>query len=445
MPVQRQIRNSICAFIATTVFFAGSAAPAAEPADWTRANLPPLLQLYRHLHQHPELSFAEQQTASRLADELRKTGATVTTKLGGHGVVGLLKNGAGPTLMLRCDMDGLPVEEKTELVYASKVRVRDASGTEVGVMHACGHDIHMTNLVGVAQYLHQNRDLWRGSAMLVCQPAEERGAGAKAMLDDGLFQRFPKPDFALAMHVDSELATGKVGYRPGYACANVDTVTITMVGRGGHGAQPHTTIDPVVMAAQLVLDLQTIVSREIKPTDPAVVTVGTIHGGTKSNIIGDKCQLQLTVRSYSDEVRDHLAKAIRRKALAVAEGAGATPPLVEYRRGTPSLRNDDKLVGRVLKAFQRQLGAENVVFSEPTMGGEDFSRYGRAGVPIFMYRVGSVSPKRLAGWARIEQRPPSLHSAVYYPDAEQTLQTSVSVMAAAAVELLKPAAQTAPK
>lgn len=409
---------------------------AGEPTGWVNDNLDDLITLYRHLHQNPELSFEEEQTAKRLAEELQSIGIDVTTDVGGHGVVGILTNGEGPRLMLRADMDALPVTEETGLVFASQVQVEAEDGTSVGVMHACGHDVHMTNLIGVARFLADNKDAWQGTVMFVLQPAEERGGGAKAMLEDGLFERFPKPDFALALHVDSTLASGKLGYRAGYALANVDSVDITMHGRGGHGAYPHTTIDPVVQAAQLVVDLQSIVSREISPTEAAVITVGSIHGGTKHNIIGNDCELQLTVRSYSDEVREHLLKAIERKANAVAASFRAPEPTVDISEGTPALKNDEELVKRVLPSLEKAVGQEKLIPAEPVMGGEDFSRYGRAGVPIFMFRLGSVEAHRLAGFERIGQLPPSLHSASYYPDIEPTLRTGVTAMANAVIDLL---------
>ena len=262
--------------------------------------------------------------------------------------------------MLRTDLDALPVTEQTGADYASTVSVEQPEGGRTGVMHACGHDIHMTSLVGTARFLAANRDRWSGTLMLVGQPAEERGAGAAAMLKDGLFTRFPKPDFALALHVSGDLATGKVSYRTGYALANVDSVDITMKGRGGHGSAPHTTIDPVVLAAELVVSLQTLVSREVNPIDAAVVTVGSIHGGTKHNIIGDECKLQLTVRSYKAEVRKQLLDGIRRKAKAVAQGAGAPEPEVTFSEGTPSLYNDEDLASRVVPVFERLLGKDNI-------------------------------------------------------------------------------------
>ena len=412
-------------------------AKAEEPAAWVDANLGDLVKLYRHFHQSPEVSFEEKETATRLAAELKAAGAEVTQSVGGHGVVGILKNGDGPMLMLRTDLDALPVTEQTGLVYASKVTIRTKKGVQTGVMHACGHDVHITNQIGVARYLAANKDRWRGTVMFIGQPAEERGAGAKAMLDDGLFKRFGKPDFAVALHVSSDTATGTVGYRAGYALANVDSVDITLRGRGGHGAYPHTTIDPVVQAAHLVIDLQSIVSREIKPIEPAVITVGSIHGGTKHNIIGNECHLQITVRSYSEKVRQQLLSAIQRKAKAAAISAGAPAPVVKISEGTPSLFNDEALVRRMVPVFERVVGKDRVTEAEPSMGGEDFSRYGKAGVPIFMYRLGSIDPKRLARYETLGQKPPSLHSPLYYPDVEVTLRTGVMTMSSVVLELLK--------
>ncbi len=432
-------RYVVCAIIAILVF--PLAASAADPAPWVQSQLGSLIELYRHLHQTPELSLHEEQTAARMAKELKDLGAEVHTKIGIHGVVGLLRNGGGPTVMVRCDLDALPVIEETQLVYASKVRVKDDKGLETGVMHACGHDIHMTSLVGVARYLAGHKDQWSGTAMLVCQPAEERGEGARKMLAAGLFTKFPKPDYALALHCDSKTPTGKVGYRAGYALANVDSVDVTVRGRGGHGAYPHTTIDPIVMAARLILDLQTIVSREIKPTEPAVITVGSIRGGTKHNIIADTCQLELTVRSYSDSVRQHLLEGIRRKANASAASAGAPEPTVTVSEGTPATFNDEELVARLLPTMQKTVGKDNVLPAEALMGGEDFSEYGRAGVPSFIFWLGAVDEKRLAGFKRLNQEPPSLHSAEFYPDAEAALSTGITVMTAAVLDLLPPKTQ----
>jgi len=426
---------TVAALLSTTLL----AARAETPADWAAKNTAELIEVYQWFHQHPELSSQEEQTAAKIAELWRSAGYDVHTGVGGHGVVGVLKNGPGPTLMLRTDLDALPVIENTGLKIASTVQVKNTDGTMTGVMHACGHDLHMTSLVGVARYLAANKNAWSGTIVLVGQPAEERGTGAQKMLDDGLFTRFPKPDMALALHCDGTLETGKIGYKPGYSLANVDSVDVTMKGRGGHGAAPHTTVDPIVQAAQLILSLQTLVSRENDPIAPAVVTVGSIHGGTKHNVISDACHLQLTVRSFAPEVRERLLEGIRRKANAVAAGAGAPEPVVKVlNETTPSLFNDEKLVARVVPTFRRVLGDTNVVLSEPSMGGEDFSRYGRAGVPVFQFRLGTVEPKRLAGLTRGGMQAPSLHSALYYPDVELALPVGITAMSSAVLDLLPP-------
>jgi hippurate hydrolase len=411
---------------------------AESPRDWLAKNDTDLLTLYQQLHVAPELSFQEEKTAARIADELRKAGAEVTERVGRHGVVGLLKNGPGPVILVRTDLDGLPVTEATGLPIASKVVAKDKQGNDVGVMHACGHDVHMTCLVGTARYLAANKDAWRGTVMLIGQPAEEIGAGAREMLKDGLFTKFPKPDYGLALHVDSQMPTGKVGFRAGFFLANVDSVDITMRGKGGHGAYPQTTIDPIVQAAHLVIDLQTIVSRENSPFDPAVITVGSIRGGSKHNIIPNECRLQLTVRSYTDKVRQKLHDAIRRKAKAVAAGAGAPEPLIEFSDATPATFNDERLVERLVPVFRRTLGDENVVPVELSMGGEDFSQFGLAGVPIFMFRLGSIAPEKIAAFLKEGKTLPSLHSAEYAPDPRATIATGVTAMSSALLDLLAP-------
>ncbi len=403
---------------------------------WLDENLASVVALYKELHQTPELSFQEEQTSARLAAELRDSGCEVTERVGGFGVVGLLANGTGPVIMLRADMDGLPVVEQTGVAYASRVTTNDARGATVGVMHACGHDIHMANLIGVVRYLSTHREAWSGTLMVICQPAEERGSGAAAMLADGLFGRFPRPEYAIALHVSPAIPAGQVGYRAGYAMANVDSVDVTIRGRGGHGAYPHTTIDPVVIAARLILDLQTIVSREIKPIEPAVITVGSIRGGTKHNIIGNECTLQLTVRSYAPTVRRQLLDAIERKARAAAQSSDAPEPVVSTSEGTPALYNDDRLVARLAPVFLRVLGKENTIEMEPSMGGEDFSRYGLAGVPILMYSVGAIVPERLEAYRENDGQPPSLHSASFFPDPEPTLRTAMLTMTSAVLELM---------
>jgi amidohydrolase len=422
-----------------TALAAGELRGAESPAEWLEGQRESLAKFYKELHQTPELSFAEEKTAAKMAEELRRLGFETTEHVGRHGVVGVLKNGEGKTLMLRADMDALPVVEETELGYASKVRTEDSHGAVVGVMHACGHDMHMTNLVGTLRYLVENRDAWRGTVVAIFQPAEERGAGAQAMLDDGLFARFPKPHYALALHVAADRPTGKIACRTGFALANVDSVDITIHGRGGHGAYPHTTIDPVVIACRLVLDLQTIVGREMKPIEPAVITVGSIHGGTKHNVIGDDCKLQITVRSFTPAVRQQLIDAIRRKAKAQCDSSGAPAPDIEVSDGTPALWNDPDLAERILPAIRRAIGDDNVVEAEPSMGGEDFGAFGRAGVPIVMMSVGAVDPERLEKYRKDDGAEPSLHSPRFYPDVDATITTGVTAFVSAALELLPPA------
>lgn len=382
---------------------------------------PYLERLYQHLHVHPELSLNEIETSRRMAEEFRTIDLVVTEKVGNTGVVALLKNGLGPTILIRADMDALPVTEKTGLPYTSRA---------AGVMHACGHDIHMTCLVGAARLLNQIREQWKGTVVLIAQPAEEKGEGAEAMLKDGLFTRFPKPDYALALHVDSQLPTGKIGYRAGHAFANVDSVDITVFGRGGHGAYPHLTVDPIVIASEIVLALQTLVSREIKPYECAVVTVGSIHSGTKHNIIPGEAKLQLTVRSYGDEIRAKLLEGIQRIAAGVARAHKAPrDPEICASESIPSTFNDPNLVARIVPVFQKIFGSENVVEKDPEMGGEDFGLYGRAGVPAFLFRVGSIPPGKMGSL--------SLHSAEYAPDPLPTIQTGIRAMVAAVLELIQ--------
>lgn len=438
----RSLTNAVCLANGFCLIFClpiGALPPAngAEPVtEWLQAETPELTQFYKSLHETPELSHEEEKTAAQMAEQLRKLGFTVTEKVGGHGVVGVLKNGAGPTLLLRADMDGLPVVEETGLPYASEVKVRDARGATVGVMHACGHDMHMTMLLGTLQYLAEHRDQWSGTLVPIFQPAEEKGAGAQAMLDDGLFRRFPRPDYALALHVAADRPTGDVAWRAGYAMANVDSVDIVVHGKGGHGAYPHMTIDPIVIAAKLVLDLQTIASREVKPIEPLVVTVGAIHGGTKHNVIGDDCTLQLTVRSYTPEVRKQILDAIERKANAAAASAGAPKPDITVSDGTPALSNDASLAKRLEPVVRKALGDDKVEESEPSMGGEDFGAYGRAGVPILMIAVGAVDQSRFDKYEADGVMPPSLHSPLFYPDIEPTLTTGIRTLTAASLDLL---------
>ncbi|MFO0930559.1 MAG: amidohydrolase [Gemmataceae bacterium] len=397
-----------------------------------------LLAVYTDLHTNPELSLAEVRTAAKLAAELEKLGFKVTTRVGATGVVGVLENGKGPTVLVRTDMDALPVVERTGLAYASKQRTRDRSGNEVGVMHACGHDVHMTVWTGTARVLTALKDRWKGTLVFVAQPAEEIGTGARLMVEAGLFTKFPKPDYCLALHCDSERACGTVAFTEGLAMANVDSVDITVRGKGGHGAAPHTTVDPVVLAARIVLDLQTLVSREIRPTDPAVVTVGSIHGGAKHNIIPDEVKLQLTVRSTKASVRQHLLAGIKRIAEACAAGANAPPPVVKVDESefTPALYNDPALTRRTAALFREVLGDGKVEERPAMMGGEDFSRYARSGAPIFLFWLGTVAPERVAQ-ARKEEKPlPSLHSDRFAPVPAPTLHTGVKTMSMAVLNLL---------
>jgi amidohydrolase len=336
-------------------------------------------------------------------------------------------------------MDALPVTERTGLPYASKVRVRDKNDQEVGVMHACGHDMHMTSWTGTARVLVGLKDRWSGTLVFIGQPAEEVGGGARSMLEAGLFRLFPKPDYALALHCDATRPHGTVAFTDGMALANVDSVDILVKGRGGHGSAPHTTVDPVVLAARIVLDLQTIVSRESNPLDPVVVTVGSIHGGTKHNIIPDEVRLQITVRTTKDATRKHTLEAIERLAKAAAVGARAPEPVVKIDPSefTPALVNDSKLTRRTVGVLRGVLGEDNVVEKPMVLGGEDFSRYGKAGVPIFLFFLGTQPPEKIAEAAKEGGTPlPSLHSDLFYPVPEPTIKTGVLSMSMAVLDLL---------
>ncbi|MCZ2341851.1 MAG: amidohydrolase [Bacteroidales bacterium] len=398
-----------------------------------------LVKLYQHLHSHPELSLQETQTAARMAEELQKLGFTVTPKVGGTGVVGVLKNGDGPTVLVRTDMDALPVTEQTGVPYASQVRVRDRFGNNTGVMHACGHDVHMTSWVGTARTLVQLKNLWSGTLVFIAQPAEEIGVGARAMIADGLFKKFPKPDYALALHAEPRLPVGTIAYSEGLALANVDSVDILVKGKGGHGAAPHNTIDPVVLAAQIVLNLQTIASREVNPIDPVVVTVGSIHGGTKHNIIPSEVKLQLTVRTTKDSTRDQVLKAIDRIARGTATTARAPEPkvIVNLDEYTPSTYNDVPLTRKTMTALREVLGDAHVQERPPIMGGEDFGRYGREGIPICMYFLGTISQEKYdaaqhPGAAQL----PGMHSDSYAPVPEPSIRNGVRTMASAVLNLM---------
>jgi hippurate hydrolase len=406
---------------------------------------PSLEAFYTTLHREPELSLAEEKTAQRLAEQLRSAGFEVTEHVGGHGVVAVLKNGPGRTLLIRTDLDALPVKEQTGAAYHSTAKTTNAAGQTVDVMHACGHDVHVTCLAGVARNMAELKDQWKGTLVLIGQPAEEIVHGARDMLKDGLFTRFPRPDWCLALHVDAELEAGKVGFVSGYALANVDSVDVTVRGVGSHGAQPDKGKDPVVIAAQTILALQTIDSRETDPVQPVVVTVGSVHGGTKRNIIADEVVMQLTVRTYTDDVRHKTLKAIERIARGIAISAGVPEdrmPVVTRLddESTPATYNDPALVERLAGTFRRVLGEPNVVKRDPVMGAEDFGRFGleEPKVPIFMYRLGSIPAERLAESRKPGGRPlPSLHSGLYLPEPTKTIRTGVTTMTAAAIDLLQ--------
>jgi amidohydrolase len=416
---------------------AAAAAPAAPAAGGAAALSPDLQAFYIDLHRNPELSLHEEKTAAKLAERLRALGFEVATGVGGTGVVGVLRNGSGPTVMLRTELDALPVEEKTGLPYASVVRTKNDLGVEVPVMHACGHDVHMTSWVGAATEMARAKERWRGTLVFIGQPAEEVVKGAKAMLAAGLFTRFPKPDFVIALHDTPKLPSGKLGYTSGYALSSSDSVDLTIYGKGGHGALPQTTVDPVVIAARTVLALQTIVSRENNPLDPAVITVGSIHGGSKHNIIPDEVKLQLTVRSYKEEVRQHLLAAIARVARAEAAAAGAPKePAVQVVESCRATYNDPKLTSRTAAALRRAFGDGNVVEMPPDMVSEDFSEYGLAGVPAVIFRLGAAEPAKLAEAEAAGKDLPSLHSQYFAPDRDATIRTGIAAETTVLLDLL---------
>ena len=416
-------------------------------ADDLRADLeedmPQLMEVYRDLHANPELSFQEVRTAKLLAERARALGFEVTEGVGKTGVVAVMRNGDGPTVMLRADMDGLPVVEQTGLPFASTRKGVPASGVETGIMHACGHDTHMTGWLGAAQLLVERKDQWQGTLVMILQPAEEIGLGAIAMIEDGLYTRFPKPDYVLGFHDAAQFPAGMIGFSPGYALANVDSVDITIPGVGGHGAYPHTTKDPIVIASSIVMRLQTLVSRETDPQDAAVVTVGSFHAGAKHNIIPDEARLQLTVRSYSDETRKRLLDGIARIAKAEAQAAGMPedkmPVVTVEDPYTPSTYNDPGFTEKVADGFRQRFGDDRVVKVPPVMGGEDFSQFKRAdpdNVQSFIFWVGGVPQEEFEAAQRGEATLPSLHSPFWAPDAEKVIFTAAEAMAGAVLELI---------
>ena len=398
--------------------------------------------LYIDIHQTPELSSHETQTASKIAARLRSLGYEVTEGVGGTGVVAILKNGAGPTVMLRTELDALPVEEKTGLPYASKVRTKDDSGRDVPVMHASGHDLHMAALVGTADILAHSKQSWHGTLMLIGQPAEETISGAKRMIDDGLFTRFPKPAIGVALHVGNDLPAGQVGIVPGVFNTNADSLRITIYGKGGHGSAPHTTIDPIVIAARTILALQTIVSREVKPGEMAVVTVGYVRAGTKNNIIPDQSELGLTIRTNKTEVRKQVLAAVTRIAKAEALAGGAQQePLIEHYESTDSVYNDPALAERLRAPLEAALGKGNVITAEPITGSEDYSYFVEQGIPSLYMRLGGADPQKFAEAKSTGTMLPSNHSPYFAPDLDPALHTGIEAEVAVLRNLLNGASR----
>lgn len=409
--------------------------------------LPSLMVLYRDMHANPELSSMEVQSAARMAREARRVGFDVTENVGGHGVVAVMRNGPGPVLLIRADMDALPVSEQTGLPFASQVRVTTAQGVETGVMHACGHDTHMTAWIGVARTLAANKSAWSGTLVMIGQPGEETGVGARLMLEDGLFTRFPHPTHAIAFHDAAQFPAGMIGYTPGFALANVDSVDIQVRGVGGHGAYPHTTRDPIVLASRIVGTLQTLVSREVDPQDAAVVTVGSFHAGAKHNIISDEARLQLTVRSYSDETRRHLLDGIARMARGEAIAAGMPEdrmPVVSVREElyTPATYNVPEFTNQMAGFLRGHFGDARVKQLPPVMGGEDFSRFYRAdnAIKSLIIWVGGVPQAEYDAAQANGTQLPSLHSPFWAPDAEKVVATATEALSAMALDILKPTA-----
>src|SRR6266540_3305459 len=422
------------------------------PQSLADAELPSLLAIYKDIHSHPELSGHEERTALLIAKELRAAGCLVTEHLGkyensklkGYGVVGVMKNGDGPTVLVRTDMDALPVEEETGLPYASKVVAKNDEGKDVHVMHACGHDAHIAVFIGTARALAKLKDQWHGTILFVAQPAEELGTGARALLKAGLYDRFGKPDFAVGFHDNAQMQTGHIGVTEGYTYANVDSVDITVRGVGGHGAYPHETKDPIVLSAEIINALQTIASRENNPIDPVVVTVGSIHGGTKHNIIPDEVKMQITVRTYKPDVRDRVLAAIDRiaKGLAIAAGIPAErAPIVEVLRDqfAPATYNNPDLTRRLVAVWKKELGADNVEKIDPVMVSEDFSEYSLPdhSIPACDFFIGAVDPAKIADSKKTGTPLPSVHSSKFAPVPEPTIRVGIIGMTSAVLELMR--------
>lgn len=434
--------KAILAGASALALMAGVPAKADDLRNDVSAAMPALIELYQDLHANPELSFEEFETAKKLATRARALGFEVTEGVGKTGVVAVMRNGAGPTVMLRADMDGLPVVEQTGLPFASKRRATPASGIETGVMHACGHDTHMAAWIGAAQLLAARRDQWSGTLVMILQPAEEIGEGALAMIEDGLYTRFPKPEYVLAFHDAAQFPAGHIGYSKGFALANVDSVDVVVPGIGGHGAYPHTTKDPIVIAASIVTRLQTLVARELNPLDPAVVTVGSFQAGFKHNIIPDEARLQITVRSYADETRDHLLKGIARIAKGEALAAGMPedklPKVTVSDPYTPATYNTPEFTERVMTGLKQRF-EDRVMETPAVMGGEDFSQFYRAdreNVESLIFWVGGVPQGEWERAQKGEIELPSLHSSLWAPDAQAVISTATEALVAATLDLM---------
>jgi len=424
---------------------------AQEVPAFVNGELPGLVETYKGIHSHPELSHHEERTAALLAEELRKAGYTVSERVGrypdgsqAYGVVAILKNGDGPTVLIRTDLDALPVVEETGLPYASTVKTKNAAGQEVGVMHACGHDIHITTMIGVGRALAAEKAQWHGTAMLIGQPSEETIDGAKAMLADHLYERFGRPDMAVALHDTNTRAAGTVSVTSGAAMASSTSVDVTIRGVGSHGAQPQAGKDPVVMAAEFIVELQTIVSRQEDPLDPAVVTVGHIYGGTKRNIIPDEVKLELTTRAFSDKARQIILDGLRNTAQGVAIGGGVPQdraPIVTVleNESTPVTYNDPALTARVKTALEQALGAKNVFDEAPKTGSEDFGVFGLEGhkIPTVIFWLGAMDPGKFAAAEAAGKMLPGMHNSKFEPLPEPTLRTGVVGMTAVAMALLQ--------
>jgi len=420
----------LCALVSLPLAASSPEANDAYPAAYA---------LYVELHKNPELSGYESHTAATLAARLRSLGYTMTEHVGGTGMVAVLRNGAGPTVMLRTELDALPMEERTGLPYASKIHARDDAGHDVAVGHMCGHDLHMSALVATAEIMAHSRDSWHGTLILIGQPAEETGSGAAAMVKDGLFTRFPRPDVAVALHVGNDLPAGKVGIVPGTFTTNADSLRITIFGRGGHGASPHATVDPIVIAARTILALQTIPSREVKPGEMAVVTVGYVRAGTKSNIIPGEAELGLTVRTYKADVRKQVLAAITRIATAESAAAAAPrPPMIEHYESADAVYNDSALAQRLRPVLETALGHDNVVIKEPITASEDFSVFVEQGIRGFYLMLGGADPEKYTFAKTNGTQLPSNHSPLFAPDVNPALHTAIATEVAMLRSLLSP-------